>query len=152
MTESSGEVLVLDHVIAAARSRVWSALTEPEPFSRWFGPRGWSVDPGSVRIDARVGGLQSFAMHDDDVPSVVSSVTARFVEVEPGVRLVSTETVYGAGATDSMSVTLAITLSDVPEGTLLALEQGPFPEGVDDLALQGWLGSLRRLEELLATG
>lgn len=152
MSQGAGDVLVLDHVFPASRDRVWSALTEPELLPRWFGPEGWTVDPESVEINLRVGGLQRFSMHDATFPSVVSSVTARFVDVVPGSRLVTTETVYGSGGTDSMAIALTLDLSDTPTGTHLRLEQGPFPEGVDDLARTGWISSFARMERLLSEG
>lgn len=150
MTQGAGDQLVLEHVVAAPRARVWEAFTEPALFAQWFGPVGWSVDPSTVAIDLRVGGLQSFSMHDDTFPSVMSSVTARFVEIVPGERLVSTETVFGSGATDSLGITLTIELSDEGDETLVRLTQGPFPEGVDDLAHDGWIASFGKLEAVLA--
>lgn len=152
MTQDAGDVLVLDHVFPAARDRVWSALTEPQLVQQWFAPEGWTVDAGSLEIDLRVGGLQRYSMHDTTFPSVVSSVVARFVEVVPLSRLVSTETVYGSGGTDSMGIVLTLDLADVPGGTRLRLEQGPFPEGVDDLARTGWTSSFSTLERLLSEG
>lgn len=149
-SDDTGEQLLLEHTFTAERDRLWAAFTDPRQLARWFGPRGWSVDPESIEIDLRVGGFQRFTMSDDTNPTMVSSVTARFVEIVPRSRLVGTETVFGSGSTDSLGMTLAITLSDVRDGTLLRIEQGPFPAGVVALGREGWISSFGRLEQLLA--
>ena len=56
------QTLVIDREFAAPREALWEAFTDPARVARWYGPAGWSVVPGSVEIDLRVGGRQKLEM------------------------------------------------------------------------------------------
>ena len=56
--------IVLSRVIAAPRSLVFKAWTDPEHLPRWFGPAGFKVE--TQEIDIRVGGRWRFVFTGPD--------------------------------------------------------------------------------------
>jgi uncharacterized protein YndB with AHSA1/START domain len=56
--------IVLSRVIAAPRSLVFKAWTDPEHLPRWFGPAGFRVE--THEIDIRVGGRWRFVFFGPD--------------------------------------------------------------------------------------
>ena len=54
VTTPTGREVVMIHVFDAPRRLVFDALTKPELFKRWFGPRGWSL--AVYEADLKVGG------------------------------------------------------------------------------------------------
>src|SRR6266566_4521511 len=54
VTTPTEREVVMTRVFDAPRRLVFDALTKPELFKRWFGPRGWSLVV--CEIDLKVGG------------------------------------------------------------------------------------------------
>src|SRR5262249_38843068 len=50
----------LSRLVAAPRSRVWRAWTEPEALAAWFGPRDFTTI--AARLDFRPGGVYHYGM------------------------------------------------------------------------------------------
>jgi len=50
----------MSRTLPAGRSRVFSALTEPDELAKWWGPSGFTAP--SFEIDLRVGGAYRIAM------------------------------------------------------------------------------------------
>ncbi|MCE1178429.1 MAG: SRPBCC domain-containing protein [Micrococcales bacterium] len=146
-------MLELERAFDAPREALYRAFADGEMLAKWFGPKGFHVDPASVDVRAVVGGPQRFTMVADDDPSFVSPVNAIFTEVVEGERLVGEERVTGEGDGEPpMDLTLALRLdfADGPDGgSRLRLTQGPFPAMVAEQARGGWESSFAKLDELL---
>ena len=56
--------IVLSRVIAAPRSRVFQAFTDPSQITRWFGPEGFMT--ATLEIDIREGGRWRFVYTGPD--------------------------------------------------------------------------------------
>ena len=56
--------IVLSRVIAAPRSRVFQAFTDPSQITRWFGPEGFTIE--TLEIDIREGGRWRFVYTGPD--------------------------------------------------------------------------------------
>lgn len=56
--------IVLSRVIAAPRSRVFQAFTDPSQITRWFGPEGFKTE--TLEIDIREGGRWRFVYTGPD--------------------------------------------------------------------------------------
>ncbi len=56
--------IVLSRVIAAPRSRVFQAFTDPSQIARWFGPQGFTTE--TLEIDIREGGRWRFVYTGPD--------------------------------------------------------------------------------------
>ncbi|MDR6952022.1 uncharacterized protein YndB with AHSA1/START domain [Ancylobacter sp. 3268] len=79
----AGRTLVLQRVIAAPRSLVWSAWMNPETLPQWWGPDGYSCR--TERIDLRAGGEWVFDMIGPD--GTVFPNHHRYHEVRPEERI-----------------------------------------------------------------
>ena len=90
---SDSEVQVV-RSFAAPRALVWRAYTEPELVQRWMlGPPGWSMPV--CEMDLRVGGRYRWRWRSNEDQSEFG-FSGVFRQVEPGTKLVHTET-YDAG-------------------------------------------------------
>ena len=81
MTETEPYDIDLSRVIDAPPARVYQAFVDPDQFAAWYGPTGFPVDRASVELDARVGGMQRFAMVGEADPSMRTAFEGSFVEV-----------------------------------------------------------------------
>ena len=143
-------------VVPAAPERVYAALVDPDALSRWLPPTGMRAE--FERYDARPGGGYRMVLtyldadrspgkstDDSDV------VEARFVELEPGVRVVqavqfeSDDPAYDG----TMSMTWAI--EPVETGTRVEFRAEDAPPGIsaEDHAA-GLESSLRNLADYLS--
>ncbi|MFC5834036.1 SRPBCC family protein [Nonomuraea insulae] len=92
----------------APRELVWAAWTEPERFSRWFGPASLATPVGRITLDARAGGRWRVTLVGEEGFEVTMEGAYREV-VAPG-RLVFTTgdpDHAGDGPASVMTVTLA---------------------------------------------
>ncbi|MFG1702786.1 SRPBCC domain-containing protein [Nonomuraea sp. M3C6] len=53
-------------IFNAPRELVWAAWTEPERFSRWFGPRMLATPVGRITLDAWPGGVWRATLAGDE--------------------------------------------------------------------------------------
>jgi uncharacterized protein YndB with AHSA1/START domain len=98
-------------VFDAPRELVWDAWTQPEQLAAWWGPPGWSTDPGAVTMDLRPGGmLRVPSVRDDGTEMTTIGV---FREIDPPQRLVFDEPAEDAWHEGAISV---LTLSDLGGG------------------------------------
>ncbi|MFI6919024.1 SRPBCC domain-containing protein [Nonomuraea spiralis] len=72
----------------APREHVYAAWTEPERFSRWFGPRMLAAPVGRITLDARPGGRWRATLVGEDGFEV--TLDGSYREVEAPARLVFT--------------------------------------------------------------
>lgn len=59
-----GNVLTLERVIDAPRERVWGAYTNPDVFTKWWGPIGWTTTV--PQFDFVPGGTMLYGMKCED--------------------------------------------------------------------------------------
>src|SRR5262249_9476032 len=64
VTTPTEREVVMTRVFDAPRRLVFDALTKPELFMRWFGPRGWSL--AVYEADLRVGGAWRSVLRGPD--------------------------------------------------------------------------------------
>lgn len=109
--------LRIDRVIRAPRPRVWKAWTDPLDLARW-----WLPAPMRCRVehlDVVSGGAFVTSMSDDGV-AFVPHLDACFVVVEPGERIVFTNSLdsrWRPASPAPVSMAAEITLGDHPQGT-----------------------------------
>lgn len=121
--------------------------TQPDLFSRWFGPKGFSVrDPD---FDVRIGGGYRFSMQPPEGEPF--TVSGEFREVDPPARLVYTF-LYDPPAQDDVETVVTFALRAVNTSTEVTVDHGPFAtEERLSLHEQGWSETLERLEAVLST-
>jgi uncharacterized protein YndB with AHSA1/START domain len=87
LTTPSDREIAMTRVFDAPRSLVFEALADPERVPHWFGPRGWTLPV--CQIDLRPGGAWRFVCRGPDGTQM--GMRGVYQEIEPPVRLVSTE-------------------------------------------------------------
>ncbi|WP_043616529.1 SRPBCC family protein [Nonomuraea candida] len=86
MTQTAEYDLI--RIFDAPRELVWAAWTEPERFSRWFGPATLTAPVGRISLDVRPGGVWRSTLVGEEGFEVTLDGTYR--EVEAPERLVFT--------------------------------------------------------------
>jgi len=140
--------LHLTRVFDAPREMVYQAFVDPDQFSQWFGPVGWSVPRDTVSMDVRLGGHQRFTMVNDADPSMTSPASGTLTELVENELLVAQEVVHTPDG--SFTMTLRLEFHDEGGKTRLVLRQGPYDEVMEGQAREGWLSSFTKLDGLLA--
>jgi uncharacterized protein YndB with AHSA1/START domain len=147
VTLPSDTEIAMTRVFDAPRELVWEAVTRPEHFARWWGPRRYTSE--IHEMDVRPGGRWRVDQHGEG--GIVHPFHGEYLEVDPPSRLVLTQ-----GYRDFPPLLVTITLEEADGGTrLTSLTRADSPEGRDALLASGMEGgareSLDRLAELLAT-
>jgi uncharacterized protein YndB with AHSA1/START domain len=94
-------VVAVRRWIHAPLKFLFQAWTDPARFSRWFGPRGWTVE--RCEVDARPGGAWRAWLKTGKGASVYTGGV--YLEVEPHRRIVFTwDTNVEGGAADTLSI------------------------------------------------
>jgi uncharacterized protein YndB with AHSA1/START domain len=118
-------------LIAAPPELVFSYFTDPELYARWMGRE--------ATLDPRPGGIYRCVVHD------TATVRGEYVLVEAPRRVVFTWGFEGGESVPAGSSTVSVTLTSVPEGTLLRLVHTGLPHPALSGHDQGWAGYLAQL-------
>lgn len=150
-TDASGSAapqFTITRVFDAPRDLVWRAWTEQADAAAWWHPRGVEIKPGSVDVDARVGGRYRYTMVAPDGSEYPTAGVYR--ELDAPQRLVMT---WGSpGDPDDRVPVITVTLRELPGGRtemlfhVLGIDAAPGDENVYD----GWSSAFDVLEEHLA--
>lgn len=127
---------------------VWKFWTDPELLAQWFGPHAVTVDPATVKVEAREGGAWNLAMHDDNGVYPVEATLVRVVEHEYLEGVLSAETEHG----DIEKVVLRVQFHDHGDKTRITLHQGPFEPEFRDMTRDGWTESFEKIDAIIAAG
>jgi uncharacterized protein YndB with AHSA1/START domain len=140
-----GLVLCIERVFPLPRTAVYSALTDPEQFRKWWGPRGFTAP--QVDFDPQVGGSYRIAMQPPE--GDLFYLSGDFQAVEPPARLAFTFR-WDPPHPDDRDTLASLTLEERGPDTAIRLTQGTFATE-ERLALHesGWTESFERLAQLL---
>ncbi|MEV5896601.1 SRPBCC family protein [Nonomuraea fuscirosea] len=128
----------------APRETVWAAWTEPERFSRWFGPATLSTPVGRITLDARPGGAWQTTLVGEEGFEVTMGGTYR--EVSAPERLVFT-TGDPDNPGDAPASVVTIRLAEVDGKTEMSFHQYGVNTDQEhaEQAKAGWLDFFDRL-------
>jgi uncharacterized protein YndB with AHSA1/START domain len=119
---------VIERVYEARPARVFAALSDPAEKPLWFhGPEEWGPDEYSM--DFRVGGIELSRGGPEGGPLV--TYEARFEDIVPDERIVSTYVIYQDDTRISVSL---VTVTTQPEGSgtrLTFTESGAYLDEFD---------------------
>ena len=132
-----GEQIEHEIVIAAPPELVFAFFTDAELYPRWMGRQ--------ATLDPRPGGVYRCVVHD------AATVVGEYVVVEPPRRVEFTWG-FDGGAVPPGSSTVTVTLTPVPEGTLLRLVHNGLPHPALAGHDAGWSGYLAQLAGAAAEG
>lgn len=123
--------VVIERRIRARREIVFAYFVDPERYTRWMGTE--------AELDPRPGGRYRVT-----VPQGYRAV-GEFVEVEPPRRVVFTWGWEGHGTVAPGSTTVAVTLEEDGDDTLVRLVHSGLPPDEVELHTSGWHRYLDRL-------
>jgi uncharacterized protein YndB with AHSA1/START domain len=138
-------------VIAAPPEEVYAALVDPEALVAWLPPEGMSAR--FDRFDARPGGSYRLVLTFKDAGSGRGKATAdsdvveaRFVSLEPGVRVVQEVDFESDDPSFAGTMTMTWEVRSVEGGTVVEITADDVPDGIsaDDHAA-GMASSLANL-------
>jgi len=122
-------------VVAAPLERVYAALVDPESLTTWLPPTG--MTGRFERYDLRPGGSYRLVLTYEDASGAPGKSTAdsdvvegRFVEVEPGVRVVQAVDFESDDPALAGTMTMTWSVSDVDGGTLVDFRADDVPTGI----------------------
>jgi len=122
-------------VVAAPLGRVYAALVDPESLTTWLPPTG--MTGRFERYDLRPGGSYRLVLTYEDASGAPGKSTAdsdvvegRFVEVEPGVRVVQAVDFESDDPALAGTMTMTWSVSDVDGGTLVDFRADDVPTGI----------------------
>ena len=156
--EKADRELVITRVFDAPRALVWKAWTEPDHFTRWWGPKGFTTPV--CKIHLRVGGEYLNCMRSPEGQEFWSKGTFR--EVVAPERLVMTASVadaegnvvpashYGMSGDWPLETLITVTLEEHNGKTKLTLRHAGLPAGKNrDMAGAGYNESFDKLAKSL---
>ena len=138
--------LTLTRRLNARCEKVYAAWADAEKIVQWFGPS--KVKPGTLKaeMDVRVGGRYRISFEQES--GEYSEVGGVYREVVPNQRLVFSWAWHSTPERESL---VTVQLKPDGAGTLLTLHHEQlFDQAARDGHERGWLGSLDKLEKLVA--
>ncbi|KKJ76885.1 hypothetical protein WH95_10685 [Kiloniella litopenaei] len=148
---SSDLTLEITRRFAAPRETVFKALTRPEIFKTWWGPKG--CDCRACEIDLRVGGQWKTTLENTDGDCSSNQVGGVYTEIEDPSKLVFTWAWIDENGIRGHETEVTILLHDEGKKTLMEFSQKIFADAEQwDQHRKGWKSSWDCLEEVLAGG
>ena len=134
----------ITRVFNAPRELVWAAWTEPERFSRWFGPASLATPVGRITLDTRPGGIWRASLVGEEGFEATLDGTYREVQ-KPG-RLVFTTGDWDNPGDGPASV-VTIAFADADGRTEMRFHQYGVNTGQEhaEQARAGWIEFFDRL-------
>jgi uncharacterized protein YndB with AHSA1/START domain len=148
MPDAAGaQEVTVRRIFDAPRELVWKAWTEPEQLARWWGPRGWTTDPGDVAMDVTPGGRFRVSSGTQDGGAMTTEGVYR--EVVAPERLVFEELAEDSWHDGAIST---LTLTELGDGrTEMVLRSAIHTtRELGEMAAGGMQGAVDRLAELLS--
>ena len=130
-------------ILSATPEQVFKAFTDPDSYSRWWGPPGCSSRV--TQLDLEVGGTYRLDMTMPD--GTLTGLHGTYREIDPP-KLLSYSFQWEG---DDLETLVTVELEPHAEGTELILTHEGFTDQERcDMHEQGWAGSLDRMVEVLA--
>lgn len=159
-TVESEQEIVITREFDAPRHLVWRAWTEPEHFSKWWGPKDFtSPDP---KMDFREGGKYLWCMHGPDGKDFYFYSTGAYREIVPQEKIVLTDSFadaegnvisaeeHGLSGDWPEELLIVVTFEDKDGKTKMTMKQVGVPAGeMTEMTTAGWNQSFDKLAESL---
>jgi uncharacterized protein YndB with AHSA1/START domain len=147
--------IAINRVFNLPVNKVWQALTDPEYFKKWCGPRGFTCP--SSEMEARVGGKYLNCMRGPDgkdywstgtvkefIPEKKLVITDSFSDAEGNIKSASE---YGMPGNWPKELLITFTLEEADGATKMRLRHEGIPDEMREDCIKGWNESFDKLEE-----
>lgn len=150
--------IYISRVINAAPGVLFDALTQPDKFKQWWGPKNFTCP--FFKNEPRVGGNYLACMEAPDGKDYWT--TGEYKEFRRGEKLVFTDSFadkdgnilsaydYGMSGDWPMECLISLSLAGLQNQTTLSLDHRGIPEEEQADCIKGWNESFVKLNELLA--
>ena len=147
--------LVIYRIFDMSAKKLWRALTEPEEFKKWWGPKDFTCP--SSKMEARVGGKYLSCMRGPDGKEYWS--TGEVKELIPERKLVVTDSFsdekgniksaseYGMPGDWPKELLITVYFEEADGATKLKLRHQGVPDEMREECIKGWNESLDKLEK-----
>jgi uncharacterized protein YndB with AHSA1/START domain len=132
---AAGRTDVSSRIVAAPPERVYAALIDPDALTEWLPPGGMSAR--FDHYDARPGGSFRLVLTYEDSDATSGKATAdsdiveaRFVELEPGVRVVQAIDFVSDDPAFAGTMTMTWEIAEVDGGTQVEFRAQDVPPGI----------------------
>ncbi len=142
--------ITVSRVIETSPERVYEAFVDPDELAQWFPPTGFSAEVH--HLEPEVGGTYraTFTGETEDLADYDHSFGGTYQELEPGERIVYTDSFETDDPAMAGEMTVTVTFEEVPEGAEVTVRQEGIPEAIPPRdATEGWTDSLSNLAELV---
>jgi len=147
--------LVIHRVFEIPAKKLWQALTSPEEFKKWWGPKGFECPYSNM--ESRVGGKYLSCMRGPDgkeywstgvvqefVPEKKLVITDHFSDKNGNIKSASE---YGLPGDWPTELQITFELEEVDGATKLMLTHEGIPDEMYEECKKGWNESFDKLEE-----
>ena len=143
--------LTLTRIVNAPRSRVYRAFTDPDDFSKWWGPFHNAVPRDEIEFDVRPGGYLSWSEFFPENPDIWTKGRVDLTEVVDGQLLDGVMRITGQlpGDYEAFETRMRIEFYDEPDGrTRIEISQWLREDYVAP-SVNGWGEALTKLDAAL---
>ena len=142
--------MTVSRVIEAPPERVYDAFLDPDELAQWLPPTGFSAEVHHLEPEEGGTFRATFDAEAEEFAGYGSTFGGTYRELEPGERIVYTESFETDEPSMAGEMTVTVTLQAVPEGTEITVRQEGIPEAVPpEDANEGWTDSLGNLADLV---
>ena len=147
--------IVIHRVFDLPISKVWRALTEPEQFKKWWGPKDFTCP--SSKMEAKAGGKYLNCMRGPDgkeywstgvvkefIPEEKLVITDSFSDEKGNIKSASENGFPGDWPKELL---ITFDLEEADGATKMRLRHEGIPEEMHDECIKGWNESFDKLEE-----
>jgi uncharacterized protein YndB with AHSA1/START domain len=143
--ETSTGTVRLQRVMKAPPERIYKAIIDPAANCKWLSPYGFTCTVH--QLDPKVGGTYRMSFTNFSTGSV-QSFGGKYVELEPGKRIVATDVFDDPNLSGEMTTTY--TFTKVSVGTEVNIVQEGIPAAIPaEACYLGWQESLEQLTKLV---
>ncbi|WP_306055670.1 SRPBCC domain-containing protein [Natronococcus wangiae] len=142
--------ITVSRVIEAPPERVYDAFLDPDELAQWFPPTGFSAEVHY--LEPEVGGTYriTFTGETEEFADMGHSFGGIFQELEPGERIVYTDSFETDDPAMAGEMTTTVTFEEVPDGTEVTVRHAGIPEAIPPSdANEGWIDSLENLANVV---
>lgn len=142
--------MTVSRVIEAPPERIYDAFLDPDKLAQWLPPTGFSAEVH--HLEPKEGGTfrATFTGETAEFADMGHSFGGTYQELEPGERIVYTESFETDAPEMAGEMTVTATFEAVPEGTEITVRQAGIPEAIPPSdANEGWNNSLENLAAVI---